>query len=93
MKYGEKTVYYAMIIPVAGWLFILAGLVVPLGHWALRTVWWIDVALSAGLHTLQLFVALPVARKRGVGTARAVLKTLLLGATWWKPLRDGVIAG
>jgi hypothetical protein len=93
MKYGARTVYYAMAVPVLGWLYILAGLVVPLEHWLLRAVWWLDVAASAGLHALQLIVALPVARRKGVGAVKAVFKTMLLGATWWKPLRDGVIAG
>jgi olefin beta-lactone synthetase len=93
VTYGTRTVYYAMAIPVLGWLYILAGFVVPLEHWLLRAVWWIDIAASAGLHAIQLFVALPVARRKGVGTVNAVFKTMLFGATWWKPLRDGVIAG
>ena len=32
MKYGTRTVYYAMAIPVLGWLYILAGFAVPLEH-------------------------------------------------------------
>jgi olefin beta-lactone synthetase len=93
MKYGTRTVYYAMAIPVLGWLYVAAGFVVPLEHWLLRAIWWFDIGASAGLHALQLFVAVPVARRKGVGTVTAVFKTMLLGATWWKPLRDGVIAG
>lgn len=93
MRYSKNTVYLAMAIPVLGWLFIIAGCVVPLEHWMLRTLWWLDIAASAGLHALQLVVALPVARRAGVPRPKAVFMTMLLGATWWKPLKEGVIAG
>ena len=79
-----------MSIPVIGWLYIIAGLVAPLGHPWLEAAWWAILVASAGLHPLQLFIAIPVARASGVSTARAVIMTIIFGAAWWKPLREGI---
>ncbi|MBN2079854.1 MAG: hypothetical protein JW838_12880 [Spirochaetes bacterium] len=87
----KHLVVLAMAIPIIGWIYIAVGFVVDLEHPVLRVIWWADLAASAGLHPLQLFVALPLARRKGVGTARALVMTIIFGAVWWKPLREGII--
>jgi acyl-CoA synthetase (AMP-forming)/AMP-acid ligase II len=74
------------VVPILGWLYVILGLAVTLEPAPLRWLWWIDLVLSVGLHALQLFVSVPLARRLGYGTGVAVLSTMLLGATWWKPL-------
>jgi acyl-CoA synthetase (AMP-forming)/AMP-acid ligase II len=76
-------------VPVAGWIFILLGLLLRFEHPVLRALWLIDVILSVGVHGLQLFVALPRGRRAGYSTAKTVFYTFLFGATWWKFLRAG----
>lgn len=76
------------VIPVAGWLFVLVGLLVPLGP-ALRALWLIDVFLSVVVHGVQLVVALPRGRRAGYSAVATVVLTFLLGATFWKFLKEG----
>jgi uncharacterized protein YhhL (DUF1145 family) len=78
------------LVPILGWLFILLGIVFPFSQRLLQALWWIDVALSVGLHGLQLFAALPAGKKAGYSTAKSVIYTFLFGATWWKFLRPRV---
>jgi uncharacterized protein YhhL (DUF1145 family) len=73
-------------IPIAGWLFLLLGVVVPFAHPVLRALWWFDAFLSFVVHGVQLAPALPRAREAGYSRAQAVLYTFLFGATWWKNL-------
>jgi len=85
----KHLVALAMAIPILGWIYIAVGFIVNLDHALLKVIWWADLAASAGLHPLQLFISLPLARRKGVGTARAVVMTIVFGAAWWKPLREG----
>jgi hypothetical protein len=72
------------IVPLAGWVFLLAGVVVPFTHPVLQTLWWIDLFLSVGVHGAQLFAAVPRGKRAGYSTGESVFRTFLLGATWWK---------
>jgi acyl-CoA synthetase (AMP-forming)/AMP-acid ligase II len=72
------------VIPIAGWLFLLAGVVVPFTHPVLQALWWIDLFLSVGVHGAQLFAAIPRGKRAGYTTGESVFRTFLLGATWWK---------
>jgi olefin beta-lactone synthetase len=74
------------LVPIAGWLYVALGLVVTLEPGPLLWLWWLDVALSVGVHALQLVVSIPLGQRLGYGTSRTVLWTMLLGATWWRPL-------
>lgn len=76
------------IVPIAGWLFILYGLVGPMPHRILWALWSIDVFLSVVVHGLQLFVSIPRGHNAGYSTAQTVFFTLLFGATWWKFLDE-----
>lgn len=87
----KHMVALVMVIPIIGWIYIAVGIAVNLEHPVLKVIWWADLAASAVLHPLQLFIALPLARRKGVGTARAVIMTIIFGAAWWKPLREGII--
>lgn len=80
------------VVPLGGWLFIAIGLFIPLSP-TLHMLWWIDIFLSVVVHSLQLVVAWPLAKRAGYSPKQAVLYTLLLGGTWWKPLVAGRCAG
>ncbi len=75
------------IIPVVGWLYIILGFIIPFDNILLRLAWYIDIALSVGLHSLQLFIAIPIGRKAGISDKATVMNTMLYGATWWRPLQ------
>jgi acyl-CoA synthetase (AMP-forming)/AMP-acid ligase II/uncharacterized protein YhhL (DUF1145 family) len=77
-------------VPVAGWAFLLYGLIWPFDHPVLRALLWIDAFLSVVVHGLQLPIALPRARRAGYSVARSVFLTFLFGATWWKQIRPAV---
>ena len=76
----------AMAIPVAGWIYLVVGALVPLPHALLRAFWWIDLFLSVVVHALQIPMAHRVALPLGFSRCRTAGYTMLLGATWWKPL-------
>ena len=78
------------IIPIFGWLFIAYGIIFyPIGNIYILVMWYIDIVLSA-THFPQIFVALPFARKAGIPVIKTVFMTILLGSTWWKPLKENV---
>ncbi|WP_434447254.1 AMP-binding protein [Lentzea sp. E54] len=70
------------LVPVAGWIYFLAGLVRPFEDRRLRALWWLVGLLSTAGHGAQLFVVLPRARRLGISRRRAAAATMLLGATW-----------
>lgn len=74
-------------IPIAGWIYLVVGLVRPFTHRVTRVVWWIDVVLSVGAHAAQVPAALKEGRARGHSDAKIAAMTMLLGATWWKTQR------
>lgn len=76
------------LIPLAGWLFILVGLVAPLSL-PLRVLWAVDLFLSVVVHGLQLFTALPRGLRAGYSRPQTIAYTFLYGATWWKFLDTG----
>lgn len=77
----------AMLIPIAGWLYILVGIIWPYEHWLFLVIFWIDVFLSVVVHAVQIFVAIPVAGFHGVSKVRAAVYTFIFGATWWRPMQ------
>jgi acyl-CoA synthetase (AMP-forming)/AMP-acid ligase II len=74
------------LVPLAGWAFLLYGLLWPFSHPVLQALFWVDVLLSIGAHGLQLRAALPRARQAGYRGPTAVALTFLFGATWWRSL-------
>ncbi|MGP3925637.1 fatty acid CoA ligase family protein [Streptomyces sp. 8N616] len=73
-------------IPLAGWAYLLAGLIHPFQSPVLQALWWIDAFLSVVVHAVQIPKALPRGRAAGRGTAATVWLTMLYGATWWRLL-------
>jgi acyl-CoA synthetase (AMP-forming)/AMP-acid ligase II len=84
---GQERPTAWMLVPVVGWLFVAYGLLHPFTSMPLRALWLVDVFLSVVVHSAQLLLAVPLARRAGYTTTRAVFATLLFGATWWRPLR------
>ena len=92
--YNKKQVYIAMLIPIIGWIYIGVGLIFPSLlqiHWIFFIIWIIDIFLSVVVHGAQLYISIPAGKKEKISIWKIVLYTMLFGATWWKPLRDGVL--
>ncbi len=75
------------LIPLAGWVFLLSGLVRPYRSRLLRLIFWVDVVLSVGAHAAQIPAALRVAQPLGHSRRHVIVSTMIYGATWWRPLR------
>ncbi|MEH0020136.1 MAG: hypothetical protein V6Z89_10810 [Desulfobacter sp.] len=78
------------IVPILCWLFIAYGIIYPFENSYLKTIWYIDIFLSAGVHTAMLLVAIPLGKRSGYSALNSIWFTLLLGATWWKPLKKNL---
>jgi acyl-CoA synthetase (AMP-forming)/AMP-acid ligase II len=78
---------YAKIIPILGWLYIAAGLIIdfPPGIWT--WIWWIDLFLSVVVHLAQIPEGVSVGSLHGYTAKQSAWRTFIFGATWWKPLR------
>ncbi|WP_309241109.1 hypothetical protein [Nocardia sp. BSTN01] len=80
-------------IPIAGWLFLLAGPAIRhSGRRWLRALWWIDAMLSIGVHAAQIPVALRAARGSGRSRLYTAVMTQLFGLTWWRTETAGSTA-
>ena len=80
-----------MVGSVLGWLFAIYGLVFPFECGTIRIIWWC-VLLGWGIgHPLELALALPIAKDKGIALETAIKKTMIFGFTWWLPLKLGVI--
>ncbi|OHD64436.1 MAG: hypothetical protein A2176_00520 [Spirochaetes bacterium RBG_13_51_14] len=76
------------ITPIVGWIYIVIGIIFPFENLFFFVIWIIDVLLCVGLHALQLFVSIPIAKKKNISAYKAIIMTMIFGATWWKPLKD-----
>ena len=88
----NKLFWYFGMMPgaVAGWIFILFGLLFPIQDETIKILW-IVIACVWGIgHILELAVSIPIGKSKGIPVRTAVLKTLALGFTWWLPLKMGV---
>jgi acyl-CoA synthetase (AMP-forming)/AMP-acid ligase II len=74
------------IVPLAGWTYLLYGLVAPLDHPALWVLFWVDAFASIVVHGLQIPTGVRRGRLAGYSAARSALLTVVFGATWWKVL-------
>lgn len=95
VSYNKKQVYLTMIIPIVGWIYIIIGIIFfqyLILNLILLFIWVVDMILSVGIHGGQLYFAIPAGKKVNLPIWEIVLKCMLLGATWWKPLRDGIIS-
>lgn len=95
VSYNKKQVYISMLIPIIGWIYIIIGILIfpyLLTNWILLFIWIVDVILSVGVHGAQLYFAIPEGKKANLPVWKIVCMTMLFGATFLKPLRDGVIS-
>lgn len=95
VSYNKKQVYISMIIPIVGWIYIIIGIFIfpyLLTNGILLFIWIVDVILSVGVHGAQLYFAIPTGKKLNIPVWKIVCKTMLLGATFLKPLKDGIIS-
>lgn len=76
----------ACAVPVAGWLYLLCGLLGGFTHPVLVAGFWVVAALSVVAHAAQLPIALPRARGAGYAVPAGVALTFLFGAAWWRTL-------
>ncbi|MBC7530440.1 MAG: AMP-binding protein [Oligoflexus sp.] len=77
----------AKLVPIGGWAYIVLGLIIdlPPGFWI--AIWWIDLFLSTVVHIAQIPEGIAVGAIHGYTARESAVRTLIFGATWWKPLR------
>jgi acyl-CoA synthetase (AMP-forming)/AMP-acid ligase II/uncharacterized protein YhhL (DUF1145 family) len=81
------------LVPIAGWLFLLYGVLFPFTHRALQAIWILDLVLSVGVHGLQLVAAVPAGKRAGYRLGTILFNTMLYGATWWKLVEPRELRG
>ena len=81
-----------MLMPgsILGWLFALAGIVIPFGE-PLRYAWLAVLLIWTIIHPLEIAVSYRIGKEKNLSTMRIVVMTILFGFTWWLPLKLGVI--
>ncbi|MFO8049235.1 MAG: hypothetical protein R6U29_09405 [Desulfosudaceae bacterium] len=79
-----------MVGAMAGWIFILYGLLAPLPTGLVQGLWWVVLILWVVGHPLELAMSLPVGKQAGIKTNRTIVMTLVFGITWWIPIKLGV---
>jgi len=87
----NKMFWYSIVLGgIGGWFFILSGLLYPFQNDLLHKIWLVILILWVGGHPFELLIAMPIGKKAGLSTQRIVCKTLLMGVSWWIPLKLGV---
>jgi hypothetical protein len=91
--FKNKVFWYLFMMPgaILGWLFIIGGVICPIGNETLRTIWLVIVCVWCIGHPLELILSIPIGKKAGISTGTTILKTMLLGFTWWLPVKMGVL--
>lgn len=85
--------WYLFMMPgaVAGWFFIVYGLLFPIQDENLRMVW-VAVAFLWGVgHIFELAISIPIGKSKGIPLKTIMIKTIVFGITWWLPLTFGFI--
>lgn len=77
---------FMMMGSLLGWAFILAGLVKPIENRTVKKIWSRVLLVWSVGHPLELLLAIPIGKAAGVPTGKTILKTMMLGFTWWVPL-------
>jgi olefin beta-lactone synthetase len=76
----------ARLIPVIGWLYLLAGLVFRFHQPGLVALLWLDAFLSIVVHGLQVPTGVKRGIRAGVSGRTSALMTFVFGATWYRAL-------
>ncbi len=72
------------------WMFIIYGFIVHLSG-TLYAVWAVFALLWCVGHPIELSKSIPIGKKAGVPLPIIIIKTILFGMTWWKPLSLGIL--
>lgn len=91
--FKNKLFWYFFMMPgsVAGWLFTFFGFFFPIQDEIARMLWIIIACAWCFGHPLELIFSIPAGKSKGIPVSTVVLKTMVLGITWWLPLKMGVI--
>jgi len=91
--FKNKLFWYFFIMPAAiiGWIFIIYGVVFPIGDETFRIFWLVIACIWIIGHPLELIVSIPIGKIAAIPAATTVLKTLLFGFTWWLPVKMKVL--
>jgi len=80
--------WYFFVMPgaVAGWIFILYGLLFPIQDENIRMVWLVILFFWGVGHIFELGASIPIGKSKGIPVKTIVIKTIIFGITWWLPL-------
>ena len=90
--FKNKLFWYFCMMPgaLAGWLFVLFGLLFPIQNETIKILW-IIITCTWGIgHPVELIASIPIGKSKGIPVRTTVLKTIAFGFTWWLPLKMGV---
>lgn len=87
----SKGLWYLMMGgALAGWAFIIAGLVKPFEDEQIKKAWKTILLVWVFGHPLEMPLSLRIGKAAGLSPSRTILKTMLFGFTWWLPLKLNV---
>jgi hypothetical protein len=91
--FKNEKFWYFVIMPgaVAGWIFVLYGLLFPIQDENIRMVWLAVAFLWGAGHLFELAISIPIAKSKGISLKTSIIKTIIFGITWWLPLKFGFI--
>ena len=89
---NEKFWYFCVMLgAVAGWIFVLYGLLFPLQDETVKMIWLAVVFLWGIGHLFELAISIPIGKSKGIPLKTIIIKTIIFGVTWWLPLTFGFI--
>ncbi len=89
--FKSKLFWYGMFPgSIAGWIFAVYGFIVPITNETVRTIWIGILCVWLIGHPLELLISIPIGKKAGISVFKTVIKTIILGFTWWAPVKLGV---
>ncbi|HNZ64852.1 MAG TPA: hypothetical protein PKJ10_03365 [Smithella sp.] len=91
--FKNEKFWHVVMMPgaVAGWIFIVYGLLFPIQDESLRIVWMAVAFLWGVGHIFELAAAIPIGKSKGIPLKTIIIKTIVFGVTWWVPLAFGFI--
>ncbi|MBN1365348.1 MAG: hypothetical protein JW976_11130 [Syntrophaceae bacterium] len=92
--FKNEKFWYLCAMPgaVAGWIFILYGLLFPFHDKTVKILWLAVVFIWGIGHLLELAASIPIGKSKGIPVRIVVIKTIVFGITWWLPLKLGFIS-
>ncbi len=72
------------------WIFVVYGIVSPFQDKIMFIVWLGSLISIAIGHPIELKRFMPIAKEKGIPTMTTVVMVMILGFTWWLPVKKGV---